>query len=793
MAIPSSKYAEDENARQTLANGTVLKWTKQNSQIYPLPNVETDRSICYCNWKGELDYANRGFHQWQGGCVTGDDLGHNGCEGAGFENLHANSLKQNEFGQPRMEGIYTGVVLTNTNGDGTYVWGYNPEASACINSGNGADRRYLLDMDVNKMIFNVTFDVYDQAAFDAIDYINSNNPESNQLPSTHNITLKQLYENPDDYYVASFNFGTTYIYGENTSDHWRGAQVYPAHIINSENVGQFKGTRSLGIFGMHYNTGNFSYDNSNPMNPNAHPIFTGGGATPVIYNNMNNGYFMACGRDINLNPVYSYSAVGTSAETIAQFKWGTASSWNHTAYVNQEFFDYGGSVIWCAYGAHAYYNVNTSESKYREYIFSTRKMLKGQYALDYVASFGLYFASEAFDPDSVNLTPETLGDDNRIMLGEMSADGTTTGRWITDIDSYHGPNKDGKTSNPSYNPSGGGGGGTDGDDMDSMHTGFASSLNGCAKYYLMSPSDVRQLITDFYTRAFAGSTMSESIISCYLCGIEPSYFLATSDEKIKIPTIAQEAIFESLAEYAEITAVNNILPAGHITVPRLNNDFHDYSPYSIYEVFIPFCGWCSLPDTVAGRTIWVELHVDIRTMGGKGIVLVEGSDGGKATCAEMAMNFGATSPFAVIEAGLARQAAVTAGIQTAVGFASGVVGALSGHNALTVSGVGNAIQGCANGAMSSMTNYTQVQGKAGDTSDFANGRQCYLKVSWSKTDEVVNNSMFGHTIGYLCNEVGKLSDYKGFTVILNPHITGIDCTEEEKEEIKRLLENGVIL
>ena len=289
MAIPSSLYAEDENARQTLANGTVLKWTKKNSQIYTAPNVETDRSICYCNWKGELDYANRGFHQWQGGCATGDDLGHNGNEGAGFENLHANSLKQNEFGQPRMEGLYTGVVLTDSTSDGAYVWGYNPEVSACINTSNGADRRYLLDMDINKMIFNVTVNVYDQADFDAIDYINSNNPESYQIPSVHNITLKQLYENPDDYYVESFNWGTTYIYGENTSDHWRGAQVYPAHIINGETVGQFKGTKNFSIFGMHYASGNFSYDNSDPMNPNAHPNFGGGGSTPVIYNNMNNG------------------------------------------------------------------------------------------------------------------------------------------------------------------------------------------------------------------------------------------------------------------------------------------------------------------------------------------------------------------------------------------------------------------------------------------------------------------------------------------------------------------------
>lgn len=332
------------------------------------------------------------------------------------------------------------------------------------------------------------------------------------------------------------------------------------------------------------------------------------------------------------------------------------------------------------------------------------------------------------------------------------------------------------------------------DDYESMTTGFASTLSGCTKYYLMSPLDIVTLIRDYYTHAFAGSTLSNSIISCYLCGLSPAEFISTdTPAPIKIPTVAGEQIFESVNSYKAIDAVVNKIQVGNIEVPRMNNDFHDFSPYTIYEVFIPYCGWISLPDTVAGKYIYVEFHVDIRTMAGKAIVLIGADDGGKATCAEMSMNFGASTPFAVIEAGLERQAAVTAGIQTAIGTAAAITGINSGHNALTVSSIGTAAQGIANGMMSSMTNYTQVQGKAGDTSDFANGRQCYLKISWAKTDEVVNNSRFGHSVGYLCNIVGKIKDFKGLTVCANPHVNGIDCTESEKEEIKRLLEEGIIV
>ena len=332
------------------------------------------------------------------------------------------------------------------------------------------------------------------------------------------------------------------------------------------------------------------------------------------------------------------------------------------------------------------------------------------------------------------------------------------------------------------------------DDYESMTTGFASTLSGCTKYYLMSPLDIVTLIRDYYTHAFAGSTLSNSIISCYLCGLSPAVFLSTdTPAPIKIPTVAGQTIFESVNSYKSIGAVLNKISVGNIEVPRMNNDFHDFSPFTIYEVFVPYCGWISLPDTVAGKHIYVEFHVDIRTMAGKAIVLIGADDGGKATCAEMSMNFGASTPFAVIEAGLERQAAVTAGIQTAIGTAAAITGISSGHNALTVSSIGTAAQGIANGMMSSMANYTQVQGKAGDTSDFANGRQCYLKISWAKTDEVVNNSRFGHSIGYLCNTVGKIKDFKGLTVCANPHVNGIDCTESEKEEIKRLLEDGIIV
>ena len=443
-------------------------------------------------------------------------------------------------------------------------------------------------------------------------------------------------------------------------------------------------------------------------------------------------------------------------------------------------------------GGGATANNNKWKWSYNYYNSSYEIHAPARQVLQLMAYCGCYFIDNSYSTSGKTLN--TMWNDEHIYLGEMKEGARTTGNFIkgTDLLMSDTINKGAYSSQTDFNPSPSPSG--DDDDYESMTTGFASTLSGCTKYYLMSPLDIVTLIRDYYTHAFAGSTLSNSIISCYLCGLSPTAFLSTdTPAPIKIPTVAGEAIFESANSYKAIGAVLNKIAVGNIAVPRMNNDFHDFSPYTIYEVFIPYCGWISLPDTVAGKHIYVEFHVDVRTMAGKAIVLIGADDGGKATCAEMSMNFGASTPFAVIEAGLERQAAVTAGIQTAIGTAAAITGIRSGHSALTVSSIGTAAQGIANGMMSSMANYTQVQGKAGDTSDFANGRQCYLKISWAKTDEVVNNSRFGHSVGYLCNTVGKIKDFKGLTVCANPHVNGIDCTESEKEEIKRLLEDGIIV
>ena len=330
------------------------------------------------------------------------------------------------------------------------------------------------------------------------------------------------------------------------------------------------------------------------------------------------------------------------------------------------------------------------------------------------------------------------------------------------------------------------------DDIDSMgFDGMSCNVGGPARYYIMSYSDIHHLIGDFNAHAEPGTSISNNIISCYVNALDWNW--STGSEPIEIYSGgAQTTAFTSDINYSVLTGYNARDIIGSIDVPRMTNTFYDFSPYSTYEVYVPFCGWVALPDTVAGRNIKVYFETDEATCGCKGrIFFVDGSGNG-VTIAEITGSFGAPCPIQVIEGGLYKQAMLSNGLQVIGGIASGIMGGASGAGVLAVSGLSNAMQGLGNCLVAGNTNYGQTIGRAGDASGLMCAGKPYLKITYPPIDEVVNNNMFAHTVGYLCNTIGKLSNFHGFTVCANPHIH-ISATSTEKEEIKRLLEEGVIL
>lgn len=327
-----------------------------------------------------------------------------------------------------------------------------------------------------------------------------------------------------------------------------------------------------------------------------------------------------------------------------------------------------------------------------------------------------------------------------------------------------------------------------GDDMDSQELGATGSSGGFTKFFVMTPQDLSDFLTDFYSRAEPGETLSGNLVCSYILGVASSNWGSTESKPITIHNSAQGTPFVSAANYSLVNATNNYLTIGTYDVPRKTGTFYDFSPYSTYELFIPCCGWITLPDSVAGRTIRVSLQIDIATCSAKGIVKFD--NGG--TCAVCSGVLGSSIPMQVIESGLLRGANVQAGSNALGGALMSGAGFGSGNAGLGLGGISQVVSSFAQSAIAGNTNYTNQKGSSGDITQFAMGHNCYLKITYPPIDEVVNDSMFGHTVGYLCEEVGILSSFHGFTVCSNPHVH-INATSTEKEEIKTLLEQGVIL
>lgn len=334
-------------------------------------------------------------------------------------------------------------------------------------------------------------------------------------------------------------------------------------------------------------------------------------------------------------------------------------------------------------------------------------------------------------------------------------------------------------------------------DDDYVDMGLGVETDGMAMYNMavITRDDLIQLITDFEANADTGLSFIPHVLGLYKLGIESSQLLTTKSEQIKLHKEPNgTSAFTSVDNYNIVKDQLTVIDCGSITVDRevlLTNTFYDYSPYSTYEMFIPGCGWITLPDTIVGRTISVSIVFDLTTCSCKGIVRSEGQllGGSGTTLATVNGIIGSSVPLSINETGLQRAAIFNGSTQAAMALGTAFLGAGLGNPYMGASGLAMATGALADNHVAGNTTYTNTKGGATDYSVFGDGYKAVLKIT-RPVVEIPDN--YGHTVGFVVNEYGVLSDFHGFTVCVNPHVH-ISATSDEKEEIKRLLESGVIL
>lgn len=342
----------------------------------------------------------------------------------------------------------------------------------------------------------------------------------------------------------------------------------------------------------------------------------------------------------------------------------------------------------------------------------------------------------------------------------------------------------------------------EGDDIDDHKMGAGSQLSGIAQLWLLTRAQLIALHAAFANAPVNYDPMS-SFISVMGIGISAIRVVGDSMPWTLNPINIKMSNGETWHTGVEAHIVDKQVSAFNevnIRVQRKYNNFLDYSPYATHEIFLPMCGWITLPDIAVDRAITVTYIPDIETLKVRAVISVVDNSGNKCVVGEKDGVMGAEIPFTNIGHSLFLGNTVVQSADIAGEIVTGAIGAgftktnaqggkFRPYEGFTVGMAGTLPGAIGNALVSGNVNRTHFTTGNGSRIGFGDGENIQIKSTYHRIDKPNN---YDHTVGKVCNKTGKLSEFTGFTVCDNPHIN-FSATEREKEEIKQLLEQGVIL
>ena len=448
-----------------------------------------------------------------------------------------------------------------------------------------------------------------------------------------------------------------------------------------------------------------------------------------------------------------------------------------------------------------------------------------------IASLGCYVA------DSVSCATDAplgryAGNNNHLYLGEMTSDGITTGRMIQGRDIINQPQsniddiiqntpytpvdpKPGGGTDPSNppTPSGKGEGKITGDTTTGHKTRQFGS--GPISYYGLKETEVRELTgllwsqaKDFYDAVQIAGRYNTSIFDYitsfkyYPSSLASMGFTVGSTSAIKIGTGAvlkgSNGNYQAnklTGFFSQFVWCSWSLSSYDFWYP--NDAFLNYGPYMKISIYLPYAGTFDLdPQTIAANnpinqaTVTVRVAIDLNT--GTLTYYVD-SDG--VLILNKTVQFGIDLPLTgndTIEQSKAILGSNYKSAQTVIGTASNLISNVAGGNLIgAVETIASAfVDANEKGIEACLANRqipTQVNSFGGTMSNITQGQDPYLTFYRQK---IANPSNYGHAVGYLTESTQKISTLTGFTVCRNPDVSGINATQDEKNEIQSILTSG---
>lgn len=219
-----------------------------------------------------------------------------------------------------------------------------------------------------------------------------------------------------------------------------------------------------------------------------------------------------------------------------------------------------------------------------------------------------------------------------------------------------------------------------------------------------------------------------------------------------------------------------------LVVPHKYNSYLDYAPYTRAEIFLPFIGFCPLNiNDIMGKSVDVTYNIDL--LSGVCTAIVH------ANAQSLYSYSGNMAMFLPLSAGnWARMLTPIFGMVGGVtSLAAGIGGVMGGAPLLASTSM--AVRGAESiGNMdgNSVSRSGGISGNAGIMGDY----QPFIVVTRPINDKPTT---YDNNIGQTYNKSAQLGTLSGFTVVEEAHIEGMNATDAEKQEIERLLKEGVIL
>ena len=218
--------------------------------------------------------------------------------------------------------------------------------------------------------------------------------------------------------------------------------------------------------------------------------------------------------------------------------------------------------------------------------------------------------------------------------------------------------------------------------------------------------------------------------------------------------------------------MRTVFDLGYAYLYRKFEDFRDFEPYTTATLYIPYCSPVNLNTTIyQGKKISVKLAVDYNT----------------GDCTAVIYGDGIPLDYSSGKCGVSIAVSAADSSRHDMKVVNDVI--KTGEKASDREAVG-ALQS----AFQTFQDFGKIDilQKGAPSSGVAQTlpQYCYMVVTRPESDEQAG---YNNTVGYACNKWQTLGSKQGFVMVENPQLDGLSATEQEKEMLKNLLENGVYI